>query len=65
MPDECRPPVGTPDGVWCWLKRHGPIWIILLWSGGYWHEGRHKHAPGVIGGLWGYRFHSIAEVPHD
>lgn len=66
MPDECRPPEGTPDGTVCvltygktqkkikWRTRYGDKRWVSLVSG-------ITNSPGVMGAA-GWRFHSIAEI---
>lgn len=67
-PHECRPPEGTPDGTVCWLVHdHLPKSAVTWWSNTeHWvcfplHASRKP--------AWmakrGWRFHSIAEPPHE
>ena len=81
MPDECRPPDGTPDGAVCVLREPrfrdntgAVMWIPGLfvwhrnwfgarcWYGVYPQSDAHSISSMTRAG---WRFHSIAEVPHD
>lgn len=68
MPDECRPPSDTPNGTTCWLYYDPPAgpreWIALRWFGGDVWSGVFDAGVNRATRL-GWRFHSIAEVPHD
>lgn len=62
---DCRPPDGTPDGQHCWLYHlDDREFCTAIWTGGLWwwpHGGR----TGRNMARDGWRFHSIAEPPHD
>lgn len=63
-PRECRPPEGTPDGTVCVLGRRNEDWRFE-WDGRFWIDGRGmEHLPESLASE-GFRFHSIAEPPHD
>lgn len=68
MTAECRPPDGTPDGAVCWLYYDPPEgprqWVALMWlPPDCWGA---IHDMGVNRATrFGWRFHSIAEVPHE
>lgn len=73
MPDECRPPEGTKDGTWCnlthVLERPDKPPVQARWFGGGHNAERWEWPPSSLSvermTLFGFRFHSIAEVPHD
>lgn len=70
-PHECRPPEGTPDGTVCWLKNRN-LELKWVWNvaGSGWPE--HWSSPRTrlasrcaVMYDGGWRFHSIAEPPHE
>lgn len=75
-PRECRPPEGTPDKTICWLFRYdenGNVrdrqpWLYRDRQGWapYWiqHGGGNKWRTQDMAD-YGWRFHSIAEPPHE
>ncbi len=76
-PRDCRPPEGTPDGTVCWLvmAAHGGIattYRVAVWRVPYRMFHPFWELPGQTAEWaasqlegWGWRFHSIAEPPHD
>lgn len=75
-PRDCRPPEGTPDGTVCWLEGQHDVldlpvkvpasWHIRPW----WRGGSYWKFPGInqFFAPWrmkSWRFHSIAEPPHE
>lgn len=69
-PRDCRPPEDTPDGAMLWLRNDKEdSWCVVQWDA--------RNRDGAL--LWwpvggvkpiqlkrdGYRFHSIAEPPHE
>lgn len=77
MPDECRPPEGTPDGTVCNLIGglfsfgQSPLFPCVWrrypwWRGGWaWMPPHGRRVSAADAAKHGWRFHSIAEVPHD
>ena len=64
----CRPPEGTPQGTTCWLYANLPggkrQWIAAIWLGNDLWGSAHDFGANRVARA-GWRFHSIAEVPHD
>ena len=64
---DCRPPEGTPDGTVCVLltadMRLNAKWVAPMWI--WSHDGMEMGASPAFMADMGYRFHSIAEPPHD
>lgn len=70
-PRDCRPPEGTSDGTWCLLQSDKQQnMIAVMWRLGAWvchtwvSEWPTVVQVGTMTGL-GWRFHSIAEPPHE
>lgn len=66
-PRECRPPEETRKRTYCWVRSANGTLECLLWQGdeGWWLPGSVlPRAPEDLAD-WGWRFHSIAEPPHD
>lgn len=70
-PRDCRPPPNTPDGTVCWLY-NGMLELRWIWRIA--HEGWPDHWQSPRTGMIsrageahraGWRFHSIAEPPHE
>lgn len=61
MPNECRPPVGTPEGAICVLfwHVHPDIVATFEWTMEGWGRNRIWHGARVLGEN-GWRFHSLA-----
>jgi hypothetical protein len=75
-PRDCRPPEDTPDGTVCFLDGHHdvldlPIRLLATWhTRPWWRGGSYWTLPHIIQffaprRMRGYRFHSIAEPPHE
>jgi hypothetical protein len=74
MADECRPPVGTPDGTVCVLRvNDGEAFIAASWCSrddfGEWETYTWDRRGVIVRDYHmaarGWRFHSIAEPPAD
>ena len=70
-PRECRPPEGTPDGTVCWLQqlnRAGRHYTYAAWNWRGWgweHFGSTEIWSPLEMANYRWRFHSIAEPPHE
>lgn len=68
-PRDCRPPENTPDGTVCWLQDGSGFRAPAIWRdrvGGYWGWPVVNCArPPEWVARYGWRFHSIAEPPHE
>lgn len=80
-PRDCRPPEGTPDGTVCWLEideeepcdlgpiRETAVWRVRpWWRGGCYFESNTVYVRKLSVRYMtrrGWRFHSIAEPPHE
>lgn len=70
MPDECRPPDGTPHFTPCVLVNSSGKRMVIHWvafhgqSPGWQTPTFRRVKPAPMAAL-GWRFHSLAEVPHD
>lgn len=75
-PRDCRPPENTPDGTVCWLSGHHdvldlPVQVLATWHiRSWWRGGNYWTFPSINQyfapwRLREWRFHSIAEPPHE
>lgn len=63
MPNECRPPPGTPNGTVCVLMRDTDEWF-MVWHGIHWFDANDTPYDPASLAIHGWRFHSIAEPPN-